>query len=250
MTKILMITCFCMLSMATGIKSQEGCCDPQLDALSGSTGYAIRGSGNRCEGIYKRNTGSHFEIVSILFQKLNYDLANETILKVSTPEYDSTSNDTIHIRAYSLRENPNNYYYRMDGYFVRDDILLWPVGDVLEPLELSDKMIGLFGWLGTYEDRLYIPLSVQQQSDSDPTADFSKILLKVRWSVGVEQVKWKIIGDDQQENDWMVIAESSLPPLRPVTIGIPSGPSGPVKIKVAVLRNGSWPSKTIELMRP
>lgn len=243
-----MLLCF-LFAAAVGNGGDDWC--DSLKALSGSNGYRLRGSGDRCEGIYLRSTGSpRFEVVSLLLNEFSYDLEKDEDIEVWFPGTDSLFGDTVRIRAFSLKQSAENYYYRMDGYFLQGERFSWPLSEVLAKIGLKAGNIGIYGWQELDRDKRYIPLHIKKPSAPDPVEDSSSLTLQVRWLVRIDNVKWRITEAENQAGEWTFIPRKPVPAARPITIEIPDGPAGPVSINVAALYRNKWSHETLNLIRP
>jgi hypothetical protein len=182
--------------------------------------------------------------------KLDYDLDKDAPLEVTTPSYDTAFHGTINIRANSLRINSDNYYYRMDGNFLKGDTFIWPLKDVLAGLELRPNNLGVFAWQEFENSNLYIPLYIYQQSDNDPDHKSAWIYLKALWSREVDEVIWQIVGGENKSSEERTATNGPLDAGHPITIKIPPGSAGLDSIKISAWYRGKWFPNTVRLLRP
>jgi len=78
----------------------------------------------------------------------------------------------------------------MDARLPPSISLKWPVHDVLYPKKLSDKKIGVFGWIGNQLEKKYIPLKVTSRMFQDKK-NKKQIYVYLRASVDVMNVRWR-----------------------------------------------------------
>ncbi len=139
---------------------------------------------NRCEGMYRSDVASFgFSIVGVIQGKFQYRLDRQEKLIVSSP---FLQNQTVNIRAMAL---PLTTYYRMDAKIDQEDSLIWPVGDVLYQENLGNESIGVFGWIGKEEDKIYVPVKVT--SEMRPSLEDSVTYIYLKASKDVKNVKWR-----------------------------------------------------------
>jgi hypothetical protein len=156
--------------------------------------------------------------------------------------------DRINVRAVAL---PLSTYYRLDGVVSLQKPLNWPIGAVVRPSKLTDKQLGVFGWIGSEDGRLFVPLRMVQGDDNvtrEPT------VLKVRPGSDSDSLVWRSYAEGSRSGSlppWVEAARSiwagSI-----VTIELPNGPEGIVTVEVNAKHAGSdrWSPLRIQVFRP
>ncbi|MEK6374764.1 MAG: hypothetical protein AABO58_18960 [Acidobacteriota bacterium] len=197
--------CACLLSHSA--RAEELRCDSLARLRGSKSGYQSRG--NRCEGLYVSNVGSRsLAAMSFTLGRIRFDLKSPTPARVSAPG----QTQSVNIRAVAI---PLKTYYRMDATLPADATLLWPLTDVLAPEGLTDSRIGIFGWRGTEENGILVPVRVSQVA---PTTSQGP-LLTIQASFDAQKVKWRwgVFGEARCSafGQW----QDAIP--RPVTAGWP-----------------------------
>jgi hypothetical protein len=172
------VLCACLIPHAAS--PQELRCD-SLARLSGSkSGYQQRG--NRCEGLYVSKVGSRsLAVMSFTLGRLRFDLTSSAPAQISAPG----QTQPVHIRAVAI---PLKTYYRMDAMLPANTTLQWPLTDVLVPEGLTESRIGIFGWKGTEENEVLVPVRVTAQTTS--TASQAPLMI-IQASFDAQKVKWR-----------------------------------------------------------
>jgi hypothetical protein len=227
-------------------------CDPVLAPFPGSDlGYTSLG--DRCEGFYVSNVSSEsLEVVSVLHGNLHFDWKPDVVLEVSAPNY---TQGAVNIRAVAI---PLKTYYRMDGTVSPKESMRWPIGDVIFPGKLAAQRIGVFGWVGTFSNKTFVPLRVIQKDNVKSAPADENIYLIVRSSVDVETVLWRYsttMGKRCSKfNEWQEYHDAPVNAGWPVTITLPNRPAqnGNICLEIAANDKGSdeWLSLSIRIWRP
>ncbi|MCP4254899.1 MAG: hypothetical protein GY775_16135 [Candidatus Scalindua sp.] len=171
-------------------KSLYAQCDKNLKPVeSYSIQYRPR-SNNRCEGFYESNVSSgSMNIVGVIQGSFKYKLDTKEILTLSSP---IAKNKTVNVRAVGI---PIKTYYRMDSQIEPYEALEWPVGEVLYAQKLSCKKIGVFGWIGSDNERIYVPIKSTSTStkltENGNDAIDSNIYVYLRTSIDTVNVRWR-----------------------------------------------------------
>jgi len=145
-----------------------------------------RDRGNRCEGLYQRkvsNTLGRIDIVGLTEGKFHYKLTKEETITLTAP---SIPNQSLNIRSMGISLKT---YYRMDAIINTGNPLIWPVADVLRPGNISSHKIGVYGWIGTNNDKKYVPLKIETTSEFNNQD--RKIYLYARSSTKIKNVQWR-----------------------------------------------------------
>ena len=156
-------------------------CDSRLKAVAGASGYA--GRGNRCEGMYQRPTGGEFEVVSLMSNTLEFDFRDDVVLLVFSPYVRQAA---VKVRAVGL---PLGLYYQMDAVLQPGDTLRWSTKEVLYPQRLNADRIGVYGWIGAEDEKVFVPLQVVQEGKVPSNEE--ALIFAVRPDVDVVDVRWR-----------------------------------------------------------
>ena len=166
---------------------------------------------NRCEGFYRSNVSSgDLELVSLLVGRLSGETTRDSQLEIVAPAVPRSLSGPIRIRAVAI---PPRTYYRMDATANAGGRLLWPLGEVLGPAQLSMERVGVFGWVDASPERVFVPLRVVQSGQTGAAG--GQIELRVRSSSALDWVRWRAHLDGappQDLPDWQDAArEDSMP---------------------------------------
>lgn len=180
---ILISTALISISLLISGSTHAHQCE-QLQSLGGYEGYRQRGSdcSERCEGLYISEVSTRLQIVSLFTGNLAFPSQRGVILKVKAP---GTIREPVYVRAMAI---PLKTYYRMDSTLRPDCELQWPTGDILiSYARLRPDQVGLFGWLGTEENKTLVPLMI---SNADQNSQESSLIMIVRSPVEIEELRW------------------------------------------------------------
>jgi hypothetical protein len=148
-----------------------------------ATGYKARG--NRCEGLYVADvSANNLELISLTQGDIHYRLAPGVVLQVSSPE----RTNLLNVRSVA---KPPKMYYRMDATLSPGSLLKWPVEDVLLPERLDELRIGIFGWYGSGDAKVFVPLLVEVQGQQRTAGAQNDVVFTVRPSFDTEAIKWR-----------------------------------------------------------
>jgi hypothetical protein len=223
----LMFALFLVWLIVQAVQSDQ--CDPRLRPLPGHVGYIWRG--DRCEGLYLSPVAAgDLELVSLLQGKLHFDLQPQIRLQVSAPPIADIVQGPIRIRAVAL---PLKTYYRMDTFLLPGRQFEWPVDTVLLPNGLSATHIGVFGWIDTEPEKIFVPLQVVQHGQPQSQGSME---LVVRSSIDIENLVWRSSVEGEQASGpprWLEVVATPLAGGRPVPIHLPAGPRAVLRVEVA-----------------
>jgi hypothetical protein len=199
-----------------------GQCDNTLTPAQNPT-VAYRFRGNRCEGTYSAQVGApSMEIAGFTIGPLLYNLDRNEIIKIK-----NLREFPISIRSSALSIGT---YYRMDASLSSNDTLNWAVRDVLFDLRIPARYLGVYGWVGSQQEKTYLP--VKAISSNSNEAD-EKLYLIVRPSARVTRAKYRYalegqaLGGHKDAN--LVNAQKS------ISIVLPDTLNGIYNIEIAAL---------------
>lgn len=179
MKRLILLLVIIFLSGKTTFTQCDGRLRPDDNSM-----IAYKQRDNRCEGYYIAKVGApSLQVVGFQKGRLKYDYDNkhEIILVRST-----LGDKTINIRAIGV---PLNTYYQMDAQIKPSETFKWPIADVIYPNRLNSGSIKIFGWVGTENDKTYVP--VIPDSRSITNTDDNVITLFIRASTDVTKVIWR-----------------------------------------------------------
>lgn len=175
---------FLLLFIFNGYDSAHSqSCDPTITSVDNyQLGYRSRE--DRCEGFYRSEVGARsIEIVGLIKGNFGFKLDRKEVVEITSSV---VTNSLINVRAVGI---PIKTYYRMDAQITPSQKLVWPIGDVIYPQNLSSRKIGVFGWIEGQGHKTYVPISAE--ANLAPAVSDARIRLFVRTSVDVEVVKWR-----------------------------------------------------------
>ena len=227
-------------------------CDPVLTPFPGSDlGYGSHG--NRCEGFYVANVSSEsLEVVSVLQGILLFDWKPDVVLQVSAPDF---TQGPVNVRAVAI---PLKTYYRMDGTVAPQQSMQWPIKDIVFPGQLKAPRLGVYGWVGSENDKTFVPLRVTQKDSSKSSRSQAKTYLILRSSVDVDTVlsRYSTVKSNQCAKfaEWQEQNSAPVNAGWPVTITLPefSGKKGDLCLEFAAKEknNDEWLKLQIRIWRP
>lgn len=225
---------------ATIAAAQDTNCKGLPPLQDSQSGYQKRG--DRCEGLYVANVGSHsLTAMSFSLGKIRYDLNPLVKLEVSAPG----QKEPVNIRAVAI---PPKTYYRMDAVLPAGETKVWPVRDVLLPENLSDSRIGIFGWKGSETAKTLVPLRVvPQDKPVTPAPPF----LTIEASFDAQVVKWRWAPAQkdgcQAFGPWQNAIEHPVTASWPIAINLAALPPGVHCLETAAQSGGSTTWETLKL---
>jgi hypothetical protein len=218
-------------------------CDQQLTPIAGQVGYTARK--NRCEGFYVSPVSAPtLELISLLRGPLRYDLKPQAQLLIIAPKLGTMAKGPVQVRAVA---RPLRTYYRMDAVLPDDGRMVWPVKDVLLPSLLYAERIGVYGWVGTEAEKIFVPLRVVPQGTQAPKVPIEVV---VRSTMDLEGLVWRLAVKDEQAGDWQQ-GGANISAGQPVTISLPEGASQVLRLDIAAKAENfeSWAKLTLQLIR-
>ena len=231
------------LSLVYGPLLYAAPCDQNLTPIVGHVGYAARD--NRCEGFYVAPVSApSLELISLVRGKVQYDLTQQERLVILTPGLGQMTQGPVYIRAVA---RPLRTYYRMDTVLPANGRFLWPVQDVLLPARLHAERLGVYGWVGTEADKIFVPLRVVPQGRQAPKAP---IEVMVRSAVDLEGLVWRLAAQGAPASGWQQ-GGANIAAGQPVTIALPEGPRAQLRLDIAAKADNrdDWTKLTLQLIR-
>lgn len=208
-------------------------CDPTISPVTiPAVAYAPRG--NRCEGFYRSQVAAKtIDVVGLTSGTFDFEWKKDEIIQLSSP---FVRKSPVHVRAVGI---PVKTYYRMDSQIYPGESLKWPVADVIFPRKLYAGRIGVFGWTGTEEEMLYVPLAKTGTENG-------KTHLYLRTSVDVDGIMWRyshiISGKSTPFGKWQNAPKTRYSGGDPIHIVLPPGNGEMLEVDIAAMEKGtvSW----------
>lgn len=164
----------------------HGQCYKNVKPTTESEKMMYRMRGNRCEGFYESKISSgSLKIVSVTIGAFRFKNDSKEELYLSPILKDRM----VRIRALAI---PLNTYYRMDAEIEPKSSLRWPVGDVLYHSKLTDKQIGVYGFIFDNDQIQYVPLKVSSTFSYKHDRKDRDIYICLRPYEDVKNVQWCI----------------------------------------------------------
>lgn len=206
-------------------------CDPKIKPVS-IWEIAYRQRGDRCEGFYRSQVSVRdIDVVGLIKGNFSFALDKNEVVEISSP---FVQDQSVNVRAMGI---PIKTYYRMDAKILAGQKLIWPIADVIYPQQLSARRIGVFGWIGDEDNKIYVPLSTVSKVNPSITDD-RRIRLYLRTSVNVENVKWRVSDVDNdlcsQFSEWQDTPQPSFRSGQPICITLPLRGSEQMCVEIVV----------------
>ena len=241
MRKIVCITILCVLSISMPtVYAQQ--CDPKVQKKAvDNWKLQYRERENRCEGFYTSTVSSKLDVVGVTEGRFHFALEKEEIMTLSSS---FVIDQPIQVRAVGI---PSKTYYRMDARIDPEGTLVWPVADVLDVEKLPAKEVGVFGWIGTETEKVYVPLAVA--NTIEPVDNDGKIRFVVRPAIDVENVQWRVAdvvdGACGQMGAWEKPRKSSYKKGQPITFILPEREGAELCMEMAARseKTAEWEKK-------
>ncbi|NEU08450.1 hypothetical protein GZH53_09030 [Flavihumibacter sp. R14] len=213
-------------------------CDKTLEPSSNpDIAYKVRG--DRCEGAYSaRVAAPSIEIAGLTVGPLAYKLESDEVMKVK-----NLMESPISIRSSALSIGT---YYRMDASLKSKQTLEWSVNDVLLDLRIPAKYLGIYGWIGTEQEKTYLPVKVVS---SNSNAGDGKLYLVIRPSTKVIRAKYRYASTGQALGEYE--DASLLNAKKAISIVLPENLKGSYNIEIAaMLESGTeWVVKQYKFIK-
>jgi hypothetical protein len=112
---------------------------------------------------------------------------------------------------------------------------------------LHADRVGVYGWIETQPEKLFVPLRIIPQGASLPQAPIEVI---VRSSLDVEGLVWRMAAENDDPPPWQTAA-TNVPAGHPVTIKLPEGPRTILRLEVAAKaeNRAQWSKLTLRILR-
>lgn len=143
---------------------------------------------DKCEGLMKVDVAApRISLVNFTWGKVSYQMNNNAVVWVKAPPSEYS---VVKIQGVAI---PLIVPYRMDAELHGKDSLQWRIRDVLLRIGLASNNVGIYGWVGTPTEKIYIPLNVDRSSRT--------IRITLRASTDVHNLQWKyakLVGNDSE----------------------------------------------------
>jgi len=240
--KNVFLLCVLILGMAQLGYCQP--CDSELTPVENSEiQYKYRQ--NRCEGFYNSKVSAGgIEVVCLIKGEFHFNLEKNEMVEISSP---FVRKQPVRVRAVGI---PLKTYYRMDAEIAPGAVFSLPVGEILYPQKLSDEKIGIFGWLEQGTDKIYVPVASSAKLGKNPNND--KIMLYLRTSTDVENVKWRtaamLKGICATPDEWKDTQKPSYRSGQAIPIALPEAKALCVEVAAKEKNSALWLKRNIRLL--
>lgn len=233
--------------------TQEKPCDNRLVKAAGTLGYQIRERGIRCEGLFINEPISEggLEIVSYMRGRLKYAFDIATVMHIAIPGIGDMTKEPVNIRATTIPRKPR---YRMDAVLDSLPVIRWPVRDVLYKAAIKAEQVGVYGWIGSEDRKIYVPLQINSGSRA-PVSSEDSLFLRIRPPMRIAHLEYSIyMAKDKSPvvPQTTVVSKLTFAGV-PVDIPIPSGEAADllIRIRAREYKSDRWlPILTARLLRP
>jgi hypothetical protein len=142
--------------------------------------------GNRCEGFYLPRLSGQLQVVSFTPSgDLSFTWRETTRLTVTPLK---TFDAALNIRAVSLEPN---VFYRMDAVIPGTGSLNWPISPYLYRRPIRPAQLGVYGWTGSEDDKIFVPTVLREQDNAHPVV--SMLTLKIRTVLPLTHFRWALV---------------------------------------------------------
>jgi hypothetical protein len=227
-----LLVVFCFIDPLQPAAAQLSCSD--VTPIVGSIGYQRRLNADRCEGFYQQQVSGSLEFLSLVKGTINYDLASDRTLIVTTPNLSQFVGSQVFLTARALRPGT---YYRMDAAVASGGTFRWPINAVLAPANLPSNAIGVVAWINRDLGKYYVPVSVIPENVATPASRPPVMIL--RSSLDIELLKWRSRQESGQNKirDWITVGGPQPTIIRagqPISLDLSGQPSGSLVVEIAV----------------
>ncbi len=194
-------------------------CDPTLTPVQNEKIKYMK-RGDRCEGFYRAQLpAGGMDVVGLVQGSFRFSLDFDERVTITSP---LVADRAVHLRAQGI---PLKTYYRLDALIAPQGKFTWPIGEVVLLANLRYQNIGIYGWVGSENERLYIPVRTVA-AKMKPASDDRQITLYLRSSVNVRKVQWRSAlvsaGQCGVYDGWNILKRGKYRTAQPIRIVLPS----------------------------
>jgi hypothetical protein len=140
---------------------------------------------NRCEGFYNPRLSGSLQVVSFI-KGGNVQFVWNEKAELVVHRADNLQS-SIHIRAVSL---PTNTFYQMDALLDKNHSLEWPVKPYIYPRGIKPDQLGVYGWSGNEDEKIFSPVSVIEKGSTAPNNQ--TVVMKIRTVLDLSNFRWNL----------------------------------------------------------
>lgn len=209
-----------LFSILISSKSYTQDCDPRVKPINSPYGYKKRGNA-RCEGLYSRNvSGTSLDVISFTKGRLKYFLSNNEVLTISGSQANTELSFNVKGMNFGMTEN-----YRLDMNLDKGEKKLVPLSEVIIPSRISYLNFGIFGYLASNGELIYLPLSVSSLMLKNRIVEDTKLFLTFLSNINIEKIFWRYgnvtNGFCNSFSSYTELAGNSFPRISPIVIELP-----------------------------
>jgi len=126
-------------------------CDPTLTPVQNPK-IKYMNRGDRCEGFHwPQMILFPMDVVGLVQGAFGFRLDSDKRVTITSP---IVTDRAVHIRAQGI---PLKTYYRLDALIAPGGKFTWPIGEVVLLAKLRYQNIGVYSWVGSEKERIYVP---------------------------------------------------------------------------------------------
>ncbi|MEJ1239320.1 hypothetical protein WBG78_14380 [Chryseolinea sp. T2] len=145
--------------------------------------------------------------------------------------------------------------YRLD-FKLSSGFKVLPVKAIIAPYHITDKSLGVYGYVEEKGETNYFPLKVASKSYSGVVPEAQTFFLKFLPNAIVVEAQWRIanrdVGGCGEYSEYKIVEGTGFGPQTPITFSVPQGTmKGNICLEVKYrVSNGDTTSRTFNLIVP
>jgi len=243
--------CLIVLALAQSALLAQPCAEYGLTPKPGPDGYSYRPQDDRCEGIFnKKISGKTLDLLQFTKGKFRYQCSEAEVLTFTSLDSRLNARGSGRGVNFGMRES-----YRLD-FKLSNGAKVVPVKAVIAPYHITDKSLGIYGYVEEKGETNYFPLQVASKSYNGAVPESQTYFLKFLPNTIVVEAQWRFARRDitgcDEYNEYQRVAGTGFGPQSPITIVVPEGTmKGDVCLEVKYkVSNGETASRTFNLIVP
>lgn len=233
------------------VSSAQQCAEFGLTPKDGPDGYSHRQKDDRCEGIFRKKiSGKSLDL--LLFTKGQFQFQSSNSEEITLTSVDPKLNASGKGRGvnFGMRES-----YRLDFTLSKGPVVV-PTKTILAPYQITDRTMGVFGYVETDGETHYFPLKVSSKMNKNIVRDEQTYFIKFIPNAIVAEAQWRFASSDAagcgEFSEFILVDGGGFGPQVPFTISLPKGmPDRNVCLEIKFKgSNGEWSSRTFNLIVP
>lgn len=242
-----------IISIASSNLHAQDCAADNIKPKTGIYGYRQRLGDQRCEGLFTENvSGQSLDVLSFTQGRLRYYLSKDEKLTIKVPAVPNSKDIKVRGISFGMFDS-----YRLDLEIGLNNSKKVPVDEVLEPNKISEKNLGLYGFVQTdKKENVYLPVSVSSKKYDDRIPNSDSQFLKLLSNTPIEKAEWRYATNNKSAcgsyTEFFPVAGSIFTPQIPMVIELPETiPQGAICLNIRYKTvAGEWNNKTFQLFIP